>query len=41
MTPSRKAISLCENIAGGHISGDMAAEEIKRYYGMESRHQHV
>ena len=30
MMPSRKAISLCEKIANGQISGDMAVEEIKR-----------
>ena len=41
MAPSRKAISLCEKIADGHISGDMAIEEIKRHYGVESRYHHV
>lgn len=41
MMPSRKAISLCEKIANGQISGDMAAEEIKRYYRAESRYQHA
>jgi len=41
MTPSRRAISLCEKIANGHISGDMAVEQIKRHYGVESRYRHV
>lgn len=41
MMPSRKAISLCEKIANGQISGDMAVEEIKRYYGVESGYQHA
>lgn len=38
VTPSRKAIRLCEKIAEGHISGDSAVEQIKRSYGIESRH---
>ena len=41
MMPSRKAISLCEKIANGQISGDMAVEEIKRYYGVESKYWHA
>ena len=35
--PSVEAISLCEKIADGHISGDAAVEQIKRRYGIESR----
>lgn len=35
MTPSRKAISLCEKIANGHISGDMAVR--KSYVITESK----
>jgi hypothetical protein len=38
MTPSRKAVRLCEKIAEGRISGDSAVEQIKRSYGIESRH---
>lgn len=37
MIPSREAITLCSKIADGRISGDMAAEQIKRRYGVESR----
>ena len=38
MTPSRKAVRLCEKIAEGRITGDSAVEQIKRSYGIESRH---
>lgn len=41
MTPSREAISLCEKIAEGRISGDFAVEQIKRRYGLESRRANV
>ena len=37
MRPSREAISLCEQIADGRISGDDAIAQIKRLYGVESR----
>lgn len=35
MTPSRRAIGLCEEIAEGRISGDYAVEQIKRSYGLK------
>lgn len=38
VAPSRKAVRLCEEIAEGRISADSAVEQIKRYYGIESRH---
>ncbi|WP_312159656.1 hypothetical protein [Oscillibacter sp.] len=38
MAPSHKAVRLCEKIAEGRISGDSAVEQIKRSYGIESRH---
>lgn len=41
LTPSREAISLCEKIADGHISGDFAVEQIKRRYGIEGRRSNV
>ena len=37
MNLSREAVSLCEKIADGRISGDAAVEQIKRLYGVESR----
>lgn len=41
MTPSRKAVRLCEKIAEGHISGDSAVEQIKHSYGIKSGHPNV
>lgn len=38
VTPSRKAIRLCEEITEGRISADNAVEQIKRYYGIENSH---
>lgn len=38
VTPSRKAVCLCEEIAEGRISADSAVEQIKCYYGIEGRH---
>ena len=38
---SREAITLCEKIADGHISGDAAVAEILRRYGIESRRVNV
>lgn len=37
MAPSREAITLCEKIADGRISGDAAVEQIKRHYGLQGR----
>lgn len=37
MPLTREAISLCERIADGHISGDAAVADIMRRYGVESR----
>lgn len=41
ITLSREAITLCEKIADGHISGDIAVAEILRRYGVESRRTNV
>jgi len=38
VTPRRRTIRLCEKITEGRISADSAVEQIKRYYGIESRH---
>ena len=37
MSISKEAVSLCERIAEGYLSGDDAVEQIKRLYGVESR----
>ncbi|NMA25281.1 MAG: antitoxin VbhA family protein [Clostridiales bacterium] len=37
MTPSRKAVRLCEKIAEGRITGDSAVEQIKRSYGIDRK----
>lgn len=37
MTPSHRAVSLCEKIAEGRISGDYAVEQIKRSYGLKEK----
>ncbi len=36
MTPSRKALRLCEKIADGHITADHAVEKIKLNYGLRA-----
>lgn len=41
ITLSREAITLCEKIADGRISGDIAVAEILRRYGVESRRANV
>lgn len=41
ITLPREAITLCEKIADGHISGDTAVAEILRRYGVESRRANV
>ncbi len=40
MTPSPRAIRLCEKIADGHISANHAIEEIKRSFGLETVSTH-
>ena len=41
MTPSQKALFLCEEIADGRISGNAAVKELLRHYGIESRSPNV
>ena len=41
ITLSREAISLCERIADGRISGDAAVAEILRRHGVESRRANI
>ena len=34
--PSGQAVSFCERIADGHMTGDQAVAQIKRMYGIEA-----
>lgn len=39
MVPSRKAVHLCKQIAGEHISADKAVEMLKQSYGLKSKNR--
>ena len=36
MVPSEEAVSFCERIDDGHMTGDQAVAQIKRMYGIEA-----
>ena len=37
LSPSKEAVSICEKIANGSMTGDQAVKQLLQMYGIESR----